>query len=136
MGGGRPPAGQRNTIMARVYSLPNFNLLVDSWDLSTDPLVTPPQFPNIPAQLYWNARAPMVLQWSTSIPWFLPVLLRTPLGAHRPLKGDVWRQQGILTDFYVVVWSAKTHPGFPNEYNTAFSLRSNSGGTPFTVGPP
>jgi hypothetical protein len=121
--------------MARIYTPPVFNLLVDVWNFG-DPLLIPPQVSALPAQIYIEPRRLLPFQYQTTHPWYLAIILRTPFGAYRPLHDDIWREQGILKDFHVVKWAMKMHPGFPNEYYAAFSLRSTAGGVPFDVGPP
>jgi len=122
--------------MARIYTVPNFNLLINFWTGGHNPTLFPVDVANVPGQRYVNSRSPMVILWHDRGTWLYPVILRLPLGVYTPVEADIWQQAGPTLGFYLVQWVERIHKGFPNEYLAAYSLACTAGGTPIATGPP
>ena len=104
---------------AMPYNVPDFNLLAAFWLPTSNALTDPPDFPNVPVQLYRSSRAQTSSQVQIRIPESYSTI---------PMPGD----SGVTVDlicecpfgagaYYRVDHGLWMHRGLPNEYILALS---------------
>lgn len=115
--------------------LPDFNLLMHGWVHPNNPdNGDPPDFVDIPCQLYYESRqGSSAISYMSSQEWPTSVVFRMPLGEivewmsawivgwNDPLGNDT---------YYRPFFKQRVHAGFPNEYLAMLCVQCADDGVP------
>lgn len=104
------------------FTAPTFNIVVDWWNLGHTPSGDPPDFYDVPAQLYLHSRGDFDQTPGTAKEWVPVIQLRMPsswvLTTAPPWVGGYVRYKDALSNnwYYLIRWWEYCHAGFSNEY--------------------
>lgn len=107
-----------------IYTLPDFNLALDWWQPANVPVVGPPDYAGVPAQLFLPSRSPFNAQFGfLNVPtWYVqirtPTNFKTLTGIPPPYVSSIFANnvEAGWPWYYIVIWWQTQHLGFPNEY--------------------
>lgn len=102
--------------MARVYRVPEFNLLCFAFSPGQLPGVDVPKMFDVPCQLYLHSKADIDVTQGNFNAWVPPIYLRFPR-TYTDIKRDwICKIDGYFELYYKVRWAEHMHLGFPNQY--------------------
>ena len=118
------------------FPIPVFPLSMDQWIFPRIPNNGAPDVTGIQAQLYHNPHA--------VFPWWMPPggptdpnyhydylgLVKVPLGAMTPTKGDILLPNNTGVWYYKVVAFYHFYAGFPQEFIGIYGYRVDAAATP------
>ena len=95
--------------------LPVFNLVCDMWINGALPMAGPPDYTDIPCQVFVPPRG--ILDITPDIPtdWVPPIYIRTPKENYNN-EASYFIIHGYDDQWYAVRWAMMYHLGFPNQY--------------------
>lgn len=114
--------------MARVYTLPDFNLVWDLWVNPNAPNLGPADFVDLPGQLYVFSRTTAAgNEVQLRFPTGLGITIDLPTAFPATFNYVIEVPQGSGY-FYQPIFTFWQHRGFPNEYCTAILTPSRDTG--------
>lgn len=119
-----------------IYTLPDFNLVMDVWVSPNTPFGGgPADFAAVPCQLYVNNKPFDSIDAATFKDFFPHSFIRIKREERNimgPLVKSIWQWTDVdsLVWQWTVAWWSQIHPGFPNEYIELCVNQCDTAGNP------
>jgi len=118
------------------YTLPDWNIAADWWQVADLPTTNPPTIAAYPAQMYYATRTGFAEKQVLSVADIRLVEFRVKIGfivaVTLPIVGSVFQildAAGNKWNYLVQYWDY-VHFGFPNEYVALLCCQCDTAGTP------
>jgi len=113
------------------FPVPVFNLLGDAWDYPNKASADPPDYTDVPFQIYQSPHFILPQpqpNLSAPVPYIIEcyVVIKAPPTAPLFGRGTQIQPDNSDADYYLVLWRQRCYKGFPQEFMLYLTVQYNA----------